>query len=129
MLPSIEVLPERRRSLARVAGIGVALVLVAACQTTTPRASVPPPPVQLLDAAGFELPADCAVSAGRTYRMSYTVGADGRTGNLGAITPPDAPPCLQAALGAWVGTFRYAPPAQAESVTTDWMLVTARRGS
>ncbi len=34
--------------------------------------------------------------------MSYTVGADGRTGNLGAISPPDAPACLQAALRTWV---------------------------
>jgi hypothetical protein len=131
MLSPIELLPERRRSPVRVAGMAVALVLAAACHTTTttPTASVPPPPVQLLDAARFDLPADCAVSAGRTYRMSYTVGGDGRTGNLGAITPADAPACLQAALATWVGSFRYAPPAQAESVTTDWMLVTARRGS
>ena len=65
----------------------------------------------------------------RTYRMSYTVGTDGRTGSLGAITPPDAPACLQAALKSWVASFRYAPLAQTQPLTTDWMLVTAPRGS
>ena len=75
------------------------------------------------------LPAGCTVSSGRTYRMSYTVGTDGRTGRLGAITPPDAPSCLQAALEAWVGSFRYAPLAHPEAITADWMLVTASRGS
>ena len=75
----------------------------------------PAPATQLLDAARFDLPADCAVTAGRTYRMSYTVGVDGRTGSLGAITPPDAPACLQAALASWVASFRYAPVAQEEA--------------
>jgi hypothetical protein len=85
--------------------------------------------VNLLDAARFELPAGCTVTSGRTYRMSYTIGIDGRTGSLGAITPPDAPTCLQAALATWVGSFRFSPPAQAESAVTDWILVTASRGS
>jgi hypothetical protein len=61
--------------------------------------------------------------------MSYTVGIDGRTESLGAITPPDAPACLQAALSDWVRSFRFTPPARAEPLITDWMLVSARRGS
>ena len=113
-------------SLALACAIG----FVAGCQTTpAPAPAGPPPATRLLDAARFDLPTDCTVIAGRTYRISYTVGIDGRTGSLGAITPPDAPVCLQAALASWVATFRYAPPARAEAVTHDWMLVTARRGS
>lgn len=106
-----------------------AIALAAGCQATAPTTAVPPPPTQLLEAARFDLPADCSVTSGRTYRMSYTIGIDGRTGSLGAITPPDAPACLQAALSSWVSSFRYAPLSQAEAATTDWMLVTARRGS
>jgi hypothetical protein len=117
----------RRRTFG-VPALGCALAIVAGCQTAPPTAAVPAPPVQLLEAGRFDLPAGCTVTSGRTYRMSYTVGTDGRTGRLGAITPPDAPTCLQAALEAWVGSFRYAPPAQPEAVTADWMLVTASRG-
>jgi len=107
-----------------------ALVLAAACQPMVrPVAPSPEPPARLLDAGRLELPTDCVVSPGRTYRMSYTVGTDGRTGSLGAITPPDAPACLQAALKSWVASFRYAPLAQTQPLTTDWMLVTAPRGS
>ncbi len=109
--------------------LGCTLALLAGCQTAPPTAAIPPPPAQLLEAGRFALPAGCTVSSGRTYRMSYTVGTDGRTGRLGAITPPDAPTCLQAALEAWVGSFRYAPLAQPEAITADWMLVTASRGS
>jgi hypothetical protein len=111
-------------------GLAGALILAAACQPVVrPSAPAPEPPARLLDAGRLDLPANCAVTSGRTYRMSYTIGLDGRTGSLGAITPPDAPACLQAALAAWVASFRYASVAQAESVTTDWMLVTASRGS
>ena len=97
----------RRRS-AVPSGLAMVLVLVGGCQTTTP--SPPAPAPRLLDAARFDLPEDCVVTSGRTYRMSYTIGIDGRTGSLGAITPPDAPACLQAALATWVDSFRYVPP-------------------
>jgi hypothetical protein len=119
------------RKIRRAAIALVALTLAAGCQPMVrPAAQAPEPPAtQLLDAARLDLPTDCAVLSGRSYRMSYTVGLDGRTGNLGAITPPDAPRCLQAALAAWVASFRYAPVAQTETLTADWMLVTARRGS
>jgi hypothetical protein len=111
-------------------GFAGAFLLAAACQPVVrPSAPAPEPPARLLEAGRLDVPANCAVTSGRTYRMSYTVGLDGRTGSLGAITPPDAPACLQAALAAWVASLRYAPVAQAESVTADWMLVTAPRGS
>jgi hypothetical protein len=125
---SVRTVPPRLRALGLPA-LGCALALAAGCQTAPPTAAVPPPPVQLLEAGRFDLPAACTVTPGRSYRMSYTVGTDGRTGRLGAITPGDAPTCLQAALEAWVSSFRYAPPAQPETVTADWMLVTASRGS
>jgi hypothetical protein len=119
-----------RGSTARVTMVGVSLALAVAagCQPMV-RPAAPEPPARLLEAGRIELPTDCLVSAGRTYRMSYTVGTDGRTGSLGAITPPDAPTCLQAALKSWVASFRYAPLEQTQPLTTDWMLVTARRGS
>jgi hypothetical protein len=108
----------------------ISVALAAGCQPMVrPAAPTPGPPARLLDAGRLELPTDCVVSAGRIYRMSYTVGTDGRTGSLGAITPPDAPACLQAALKSWVASFRYAPLAQTQPLTTDWMLVTAPRGS
>ncbi len=118
------------RAIGCAAIASIALGLLAGCQTPlSPAPAAPAPAIQLLDAARLDLPAGCTVTAGRTYRMSYTVGLDGRTGSLGAITPPDAPACLQAALASWVATFRYAPLTQTESVTADWILVTARRGS
>ena len=62
------------------AAVACAVVLAAGCQTTTTEraAPAPPPPVQLLDAARVELPTDCTVPAGQPYRLSYTVGVDGR---------------------------------------------------
>ena len=40
-----------------------------------PVAQAPQPPAtHLLDAARLELPTDCAVRSGRSYRMSFTVG-------------------------------------------------------
>ena len=113
------------------AAVACAVILAAGCQTTTTEraAPAPPPPVQLLDAARVELPTDCTVPAGQPYRLSYVVGVDGRPGNPDAISPPDAPACLQEALRTWVATFRYAPVTEAERLTADWMLVSARRGS
>jgi hypothetical protein len=107
-----------------------ALALTAGCQTIT--GSAPPagaPATILLEAGDLALPTDCTVPAGRPYRVSYVVGTDGRTANPDAVTPSDAPACLQQALHAWIATFRYAPVSDAERVTADWMLVTARRGS
>ena len=126
----ITVPPIEGCKIGRAAIAVLALAVAVGCQPMVRPAQAPQPPAtQLLDAARLALPTDCAVLSGRSYRMTYTVGLDGRTGNLGAITPPDAPLCLQAALAAWVASFRYAPVAQTESLTADWMLVTARRGS
>ena len=118
----------RRLSRTGCAALVCALGL-AGCRTAPPTPAVPAPPVNLLEAGHFDLPGECPVTPGRVYRMSYTVSPDGRTGSLGAITPPDAPACLQAALASWVATFRYAPVTRTETVISDWMLVTARRGS
>jgi len=122
--------PIEGRKIGRAATAVLALAVAVGCQSIVRPAQAPQPPAtQLLNAARLDLPNDCAVLSGRSYRMTYTVGLDGRTSNLGAITPPDAPLCLQVALAAWVASFRYAPVAQTESLTADWMLVTARRGS
>jgi hypothetical protein len=123
--------PNVLRSCAAVhrATVACLVVLATGCQTMTGPTAPLPPPTQLLDAARLQLPATCTVPTGQPYRMSYVVGTDGRTGGLGTVTPPDAPACLRDALKAWVASFRYAPIAQAEPVTADWMLVSARRGS
>ena len=116
---------------ARGAAILGALVLVAACEPLTRPAApaAPPPTTTLLDAGSLALPADCTVPAGQAYRVSYVVDVAGRAGKPDEISPPEAPACLREALRDWVATFRYAPVSQAERLTADWMLVTARRGS
>ena len=69
------------RAIGGAAIMGTALALAAGCQTMeTPTPPAPEPSARLLDAGRLALPTDCVVSAGRTYRMSYTVGLDGRTG-------------------------------------------------
>ena len=74
----------------------ISVALAAGCQPMVrPAAPTPEPPARLLDAGRLELPTDCVVSAGRIYRMSYTVGTDGRTGSLGAITPPERRPACR----------------------------------
>jgi len=118
-----------RRSVRGVTILCV-LVLAAACESLTrPTAPVAPPPTTLLDAGSLTLPVGCAVPVGQPYRMSYLVDTAGRAGKPDEISPPDAPACLKEALRNWVATFRYAPVSEAERLTADWMLVTARRGS
>ena len=119
-----------RRSVGGATILSV-LVLAAACEPLT-RPEAPaavPPPTTLLDAGSLTLPTGCTVPAGQPYRVSYVVDAAGRAGKPDDISPPDAPTCLKDALRNWIATFRYAPVSEAERLTADWMLVTARRGS
>jgi hypothetical protein len=119
-----------QRDLARWSVALAVLAVAGGCQTSSVSvAPAPPPPVTLLEAAPLTLPSACAVPAGQPYRMSYEVGTDGRAARVEAITPPDAPACLQEALRTWIASFRYTPLARSETLTSDWMLVSARRGS
>ena len=101
----------------------LAVVFVAACQTTPPR-----PPVEtelkLLQTSPLVVPNDCIASG--SFVVSYTVATTGRTA---AISPPDAPSCIQDALTEWVASFRYDPPAKPTPASMEWMMVTAQRGS
>ena len=109
-----------------------ALILAAGCEPLTrppPSKPAEAPPATLLDAGTLTLAPDCTVPAGQPYRVRYVVGTDGRTSSPESIGPPDAPPCLAQAFRDWIATFRFAPLPAAEPLTTDWMLVTARRGS
>lgn len=96
--------------------------LLAACQTSPVR-PVPPTP-QLLSSAPLELPADCRASG--SLIVKFAIAADGVTSN---IQPPQAAQCVQAALTAWVASFRYAPQAAETPMAIEWLMVEARQGS
>ena len=108
-------------TLARVTTL-LAVVFVAACQTAPPRSSEPE--LKLLQTSPLVVPNDCIASG--SFVVSYTVATTGRTA---AISPPDAPSCIQDALTEWVASFRYEPPGKATPASMEWMMVTAQRGS
>jgi hypothetical protein len=112
----------RKRSIVP-AGV---LFVVAGC-APLPRepAAVPPPPLQLLGADPLELPDGCEPVAGRVYRTSYVVLPDGRVTDAAAGSGEG---CVEVALRAWVGSFRYGPIDSRTSAVIDWIAVTARRG-
>jgi len=87
------------------------------------RAAVERPP-ELLSAANFELPADCAAAPGSVYRVSYLVGEGG---GVDHVDSAEGPPCVQSALARWVSTFRYAPGAAPAESTVDWMVTVAQK--
>lgn len=96
--------------------------LLAACQTSPVR-PVPPTP-QLLSSAPLELPADCR--AGSSFVVKFAIAANGATSN---IQPSPGAECVQAALAAWVASFRYAPQAAEIPMAIEWLMVEARQGS
>jgi hypothetical protein len=100
-----------------------AVLFIAACQTTPPTRPGEPE-LKLLQASPLVVPNDCFASG--SFVVSYTVATTGRTA---AISPPDAPSCIQDALTEWVASFRYEPPAKATPASMEWMMVTAQRGS
>jgi hypothetical protein len=101
----------------------LAVVSLAACQSTPPRRTVEPD-LKLLETSVLVVPKDCFASG--SFIVSFTVATTGRTD---AIRAPDAPGCVQDALIAWVASFRYEPPARAAPATMEWMMVTGKRGS
>ena len=101
----------------------LAVLFMAACQTMPPARSVEPE-LKLLQASPLVVPNDCIASG--TFVVSYTVATTGRTA---AISPPDAPSCIQNALTEWVASFRYEPPSKPTPASMEWMMVTAQRGS
>lgn len=114
----------RRRSSLLALLVGAAVL--SGCQTT-PTRTPSVPALQLLDAQPLTIADDCEASG--SYFVEFTVLGDGRTGNIQA---PPGPVCLQQALTAWVGTFRYAPPGQQMPAGVEWLMVTAHplpRGS
>jgi hypothetical protein len=113
----------RRRGVVLVA---VLLLAVAGC-APLPRepAAPPPPPLQLLGAGPLELPTGCEPAAGRVYRTNYVVEPDGR---VTGTASDDGDGCVEKALRAWVGSFRYGPIDTRMPVVIDWIAVTATRG-
>ena len=116
-------------SLARlsVALLGATLLsIMAGCKTapTEPEPVTAQPALQLIDAAPLALTEGCTVSG--SLFVEFTVLTSGRTNDLKL---PPVPPCVRDALTAWVGSFRYAPPASDTRSAVEWMLVTARKRS
>lgn len=120
--------PHARCSAANVWRIPAltALALTATGCVMAPPVTAPPSPVQLVSAGELNLPSECAVTSGAVYRTLFEVQPDGRV-----AAPRSAEPggdgCVQEALRAWVGTFRYAPIDAPTPVAFDWMAVTASR--
>lgn len=105
----------------------MAVIVLGGCQTSPTRApevAPAPPPLQLIESKSLVLADDCVASG--SFFVEFTVLGDGRTSQ---VRPSPAPACVQQALTAWVGSFRYAPPSVATPSAIEWMLVTARRGS
>jgi hypothetical protein len=117
------------RSVTRVilaAAGATVLSIMAGCKTapTEPTPVTVQPELQLIDAQPLALMEGCTVSG--SLFVEFTVLTTGRTNDLKL---PPVPPCVRAALTAWVGSFRYAPPASDTRSAVEWMLVTARKRS
>jgi hypothetical protein len=103
----------------------VALLALSGCKTApTVESGLPPPPLRLIDSQPLVLAADCDASG--SFVVEFKVLPNGRTDQIRA---PAAPACVQQAMSAWVGSFRYAPPPTGTTASIEWMLVSARRGS
>ncbi|HEY0940064.1 MAG TPA: hypothetical protein VGE08_08210 [Steroidobacter sp.] len=106
------------------AAVSFGAIALAGCQTAPVGSSAPPvPELKLLESQPLTLAEGCEASG--SYFVEFTVLSDGHTGNIQA---PASPACVQQALTAWVGTFRYAPPGQLMPAGVEWMMVTGRRG-
>lgn len=105
----------------RFVATAIVVVALAGCSSLgeRDRAAVDRPP-ELLSAGALALPADCPAVPGAVYRAEYRVGTSGA---VEQVTQAEGPMCLQAALGDWVRTFRYAPSRAPASTTLDWMII------
>lgn len=99
----------------------IAVIALSGCQTS-PDKPLPPAP-RLLTSAPLQLPADCQASG--SFLVRFDVHRNGEPSN---IQPPPAAACVQAALSAWVASFRYAPQAGETPMAIEWLMVEARRG-
>jgi hypothetical protein len=110
--------------MSRRALVVAALAVLAGCQVTPPAPQPEPPSLQLVASAPLVLAPGCEASG--SLFVEFTVRTDGSTD---ALKLPSAPPCIREALTAWVGSFRYQPPAAEVPTGIEWLLVSARRGS
>lgn len=115
----------RRRALVAVA-LGVWLLGGCASLQQESPAGPTEPELRLVSAAELSWPAGCDVPSGDVYRVHFTVGRDGRVGDV--VTQGGAG-CIERAISDWAMSFRYEPPAYETPATVDWMPVIARRGS
>lgn len=99
------------------------LLALAGCQTT-PTSPATAPALQLIQSQPLVLAPDCQASG--SFFVEFSVLSDGRTGRIQA---PNGPTCVQQALTAWVGSFRYSPPGRDTPAGVEWMMVTAQKGT
>lgn len=109
----------RHLGLAVLAGAAIAL---SGCKTTPSQAPAKPT-LRILQSQPLKVADNCEASG--SYFVGFTVLSDGRTGEIQA---PSGPACIQEALTAWVGSFRYEAPGQAIPSGVEWMMVSARKG-
>lgn len=107
----------------RYVPLAAVMLASAGCVVTRP-VTTSPPPVQLVEAAAFNLPDDCVAAPGAVYRTLFEVQPDGR---VSAPRSESGDGCVQQALREWVATFSYAPLPAPAAVAFDWMAVTASR--
>jgi len=114
--------PYRIRRQVFAAAALTAAVTLSGCDTT-PTKGPSKPRLILLQAPAPVIPESCEASG--SYFVEFTVLSDGRTG---AIKAPAGPACIQQALTAWVGAFRYEPPGAQITSGVEWLMVSARKG-
>lgn len=104
---------------------GLALILIAGCQTA-PQRNFPDPPVtpQLVSSRPLQIASTCELNT--AVDIDYAIQPDGSVSNLSLS---DAPACAREALTAWVSSYRYAPQSAPVSAGFAWMRVVGERGS
>lgn len=105
------------------AALVVGAVALSGCQTAPTRAPAEAT-MRILQSEPLKVPDNCEASG--SHFVEFTVMSDGRTHDIKAGS---GPACLQAALTAWVSSFRYEAPGQDIPTAVEWMMVTAHKGS
>lgn len=105
-----------------LAALALGAIALSGCQTAPTKAPARPT-LRILQSAPLKMADDCQASG--SYFVEFTVASDGRTGDIQA---PPGPACVQEALTAWVGSFRYEAPGQKIPSGVEWMMVMARKG-
>jgi len=111
-----------RRQLGFAALLAGAIAL-SGCQTA-PTREPSQGAIRIIQSEPLKVPDNCEASG--SHFVEFTVKSDGHTDDIKANS---GPACLQEALTAWVGSFRYEAPGQEIPSGVEWMMVTGQKGS